>query len=219
MPRPVAVAITGGIGAGKSEALRAFARHGAAVVSSDEIVHHLLATDDEVRRVLVERFGERIVGADGRPDRGAIAQIVFADRAELAPYHVENPREVVSQGDLVNVKIIEVDADRRRLSLSLKRVEPGEAPEPLPGEEAPRPQIDLSEDVFADELEEAPRGAAPAVEEEPVAEDETAEPAAEAAVAEPEVEADTEILEPEAETESAADEPSEAETAEAEQPK
>jgi len=42
MPRPVAVAITGGIGAGKSEALRSFARHGAAVVSSDEIVHRLL---------------------------------------------------------------------------------------------------------------------------------------------------------------------------------
>jgi len=81
--RPLAVAITGGIGAGKSEALRAFARHGAAVVSSDEIVHHLLATDDRLRDALVERFGERILGADGRPDRGAIAQIVFADRAEL----------------------------------------------------------------------------------------------------------------------------------------
>ena len=84
MSRPLAVAITGGIGAGKSEALRAFARHGAAVVSSDEIVHHLLATDDGVRDALVERFGERILGADGRPDRGAIAQVVFADRDELA---------------------------------------------------------------------------------------------------------------------------------------
>ena len=83
MSRPLAVAVTGGIGAGKSEALRAFARHGAAVVSSDEIVHHLLATDDELKRALVERFGERILGADGRPDRGAIAQIVFADRGEL----------------------------------------------------------------------------------------------------------------------------------------
>ena len=41
--------------------------------------------------------------------------------SELAQHHVENPREVVSQGDVVNVKIIEVDAERRRLSLSLKR--------------------------------------------------------------------------------------------------
>jgi len=43
--------------------------------------------------------------------------------SELAQHHVENPREIVSQGEVVNVKIIEMDADRRRLSLSLKRVE------------------------------------------------------------------------------------------------
>ncbi|MGZ4354121.1 MAG: dephospho-CoA kinase [Gaiellaceae bacterium] len=79
MTRPVAVAITGGIGAGKSEALAAFARHGAATVSADEIVHHLLATDDDVRAALVERFGERILGDDGRPDRKRIGEIVFAD--------------------------------------------------------------------------------------------------------------------------------------------
>ena len=51
--------------------------------------------------------------------------------SELAQHHVENPREVVSQGDLVNVKIIEVDAERRRLSLSLKRIEEGGQPQPL----------------------------------------------------------------------------------------
>jgi dephospho-CoA kinase len=45
LARPIAVAITGGIGAGKSEALAAFARHGAAVVSSDKIVHRLLRDD------------------------------------------------------------------------------------------------------------------------------------------------------------------------------
>ncbi len=72
--------------------------------------------------------------------------------SELAQHHVENPREVVSQGDLVNVKIIEVDADRRRLSLSLKRIEEGEQAQPLPeGAEPLRPQIDLSEEVFSDE--------------------------------------------------------------------
>ena len=78
--------------------------------------------------------------------------------SELAQHHVENPREVVSQGDVVNVKIIEVDAERRRLSLSLKRVDesddvqpradgqPLETPAPTPP-----PQIDLSDDVFAEE--------------------------------------------------------------------
>jgi small subunit ribosomal protein S1 len=71
--------------------------------------------------------------------------------SELAQHHVENPREVVSQGDTVNVRILEVDAERRRLSLSLKRVEDGMPVQPAPGEEAPAPALDLSEDVFADE--------------------------------------------------------------------
>ncbi len=83
MARPLAVAITGGIGAGKSEALEAFARHGAAVVSSDEIVHHLLAADEEVKEALVERFGEGVLGDDGRPDRARIGQVVFGDRDAL----------------------------------------------------------------------------------------------------------------------------------------
>jgi dephospho-CoA kinase len=80
--RPVAVAITGGIGAGKSEALAAFARHGAATVSSDEIVHHLLRRD-EVRDAVVERMGHGIVAPDGEIDRGALATVVFNDREAL----------------------------------------------------------------------------------------------------------------------------------------
>ena len=50
--------------------------------------------------------------------------------SELAQHHVENPREIVSQADVVNVKIIEVDAERRRLSLSLKRVEEADEVQP-----------------------------------------------------------------------------------------
>jgi small subunit ribosomal protein S1 len=42
--------------------------------------------------------------------------------SELAAHHVENPREIVNQGDVLAVRIIEIDAERRRLSLSLKRV-------------------------------------------------------------------------------------------------
>jgi dephospho-CoA kinase len=83
LARPVAVAVTGGIGAGKSEALAAFARHGAETISSDEIVHRLLLDDPEVRRALLERFGRRILGEDDEIDRSAIAEIVFADREAL----------------------------------------------------------------------------------------------------------------------------------------
>lgn len=59
--------------------------------------------------------------------------------SELADHHVENPREVVNQGDELEVRIIEIDADRRRLSLSLKRVTPapeGYVPQQF-GDEAP----------------------------------------------------------------------------------
>jgi dephospho-CoA kinase len=83
LSRPLAVAITGGIGAGKSTALESFRRHGAATVSSDEIVHHLLATDPEVKRALVERLGVGVLGDDGAPDRERIALRVFDDPAAL----------------------------------------------------------------------------------------------------------------------------------------
>jgi len=83
VPRPIAVAITGGIGAGKSEALYAFRRAGAATVSSDEIVHHLLRTDADVRNAIVAELGEGVLAADGSIDRARVADVVFADRAKL----------------------------------------------------------------------------------------------------------------------------------------
>jgi dephospho-CoA kinase len=83
LSRPLAVAITGGIGAGKSTALESFRHHGAATVSSDEIVHHLLRNDPEVKRALTDRLGDEILGPDGAPDRERIALRVFKDREAL----------------------------------------------------------------------------------------------------------------------------------------
>jgi dephospho-CoA kinase len=83
MKRPLAVALTGGIAAGKSEALRAFARHGAAVISSDDVVHRLYRDDEGLQSALRERWGERVF-RDGEVDRVEIGRIVFTDRAELA---------------------------------------------------------------------------------------------------------------------------------------
>lgn len=77
--RPVTVAITGGIAAGKSEALKAFERHGAATASSDAVVHRLLAEDEDVRGAIRERWGD-----DAVDDRKRIGEIVFADPDELA---------------------------------------------------------------------------------------------------------------------------------------
>lgn len=76
--RPVSVAITGGIAAGKSEMLAAFERHGAAALSSDDVVHRLLAEDEDVRSAIRARWGDEAVD-----DRGRIGTIVFADRDEL----------------------------------------------------------------------------------------------------------------------------------------
>jgi len=97
--RPLAVALTGGIAAGKSEALQAFARHGAATVSSDEIVHELYRDDSELQAALRERWGARVF-ADGEVDRAAIGRIVFADRDELAWLEAElHPRVRAATAD------------------------------------------------------------------------------------------------------------------------
>ena len=92
MQRPLAVALTGGIAAGKSEALRAFALHGAGVISSDDVVHRLYREDEGLRAALRKRWGDRVFD-DGEVDRAEVGRIVFADRAELAWLEAElHPR-------------------------------------------------------------------------------------------------------------------------------
>jgi small subunit ribosomal protein S1 len=155
--------------------------------------------------------------------------------SELADHHVENPSEVVEPGAKLNVKILEIDEERRRLSLSIKRVEGqnmpmGDLGEQLAAAEGSTEGADaatagpVAEDDSsssqaageepsstppADEASEIPAEAAP--EEEPVAE----EPQDEAPVEEPvaeETQDETPAQEPAAE-EAPADEPAEEETA------
>ena len=59
--------------------------------------------------------------------------------SELAPHHVESPREIVHPGDEIRVKILEIDSERRRLSLSAKRVEDQILPVSRPGQEGDAP--------------------------------------------------------------------------------
>jgi small subunit ribosomal protein S1 len=143
--------------------------------------------------------------------------------SELADHHVENPSEVVEPGAKLNVKILEIDEDRRRLSLSIKRVEGQNMPMQdlsaqiaaaqgidTPATEAPaeggaeEAAIDLAEDAAVEDQEVE----SPAVETETVAEEvpegATAEAAiedasrAEAAEAAPEAEAPVAEAAPEA---------------------
>jgi dephospho-CoA kinase len=75
------VGLTGGIGAGKSEALAAFERLGAATLSTDRVAHDIL-DDGQVKGALIERWGEQIA-PNGSVDRDKVGEIVFADRDEL----------------------------------------------------------------------------------------------------------------------------------------
>src|SRR5436190_3965033 len=75
------VGLTGGIGAGKSEALTALEKLGAATMSSDAVVQELLPTG-EYRGRLVERFCDE-VAPNGEVDRGRVASVVFDDPEQL----------------------------------------------------------------------------------------------------------------------------------------
>jgi dephospho-CoA kinase len=78
---PLLIGLTGGIAAGKSEALAALERLGAETISSDAVVHELLGSA-EVREQLVERWGDG-VAPEGTIDRAAVGRIVFEQPEEL----------------------------------------------------------------------------------------------------------------------------------------
>lgn len=73
---PPFVALTGGLGAGKSTALATLERLGAAVLSTDAVVHELYVSDDRVRNAVVARFGPE-VAPNGVIDRAVLAARVF----------------------------------------------------------------------------------------------------------------------------------------------
>jgi dephospho-CoA kinase len=82
MASPLTIGLTGGIAAGKSEALAAFGRLGAATLSSDAVVHDLLESES-FRAELTDRWGPEVAPPGAPTDRGRIGGIVFADPAEL----------------------------------------------------------------------------------------------------------------------------------------
>jgi len=126
---------------------------------------------DPWQRVIDEtRQGDVVVGRITKVVTfGAFAEILSGVEglihiSELADHHVENPRDVVNQGDEVNVKVIEIDPERRRLSLSLKRVEAGDTVKRIEMDGTTTalaesvPELGLSSEVFADVEEEPESG-------------------------------------------------------------
>ena len=82
MARPLTIGLTGGIAAGKSEALAAFERLGAATISSDAVVHELLDSEPLLGTPGRALGGE--VAPDGVVDRDRVGEIVFADPEQLS---------------------------------------------------------------------------------------------------------------------------------------
>jgi small subunit ribosomal protein S1 len=119
----------------------------------------LKQTQSDPWQQVLDSYGEGDV-VEGRVTKvvtfGAFVEILpgvegLVHISELASHHVENPREVVSQGDPVNVLILEIDGERRRLSLSLKRVDADAVPVPrADGAESVHatPDLKLSEEAF-----------------------------------------------------------------------
>jgi small subunit ribosomal protein S1 len=107
--------------------------------------------------------------------------------SELAPHHVESPREVVHPGDEIRVQILEIDSERRRLSLSAKRVEDQILPLSRPGDADPT-EAEGEDDAGGAEAQDLAAEATA----------EVASPAAEVAELAPEVEATPEAPEAEA---------------------
>jgi dephospho-CoA kinase len=112
---PLTIGLTGGIAAGKSEALGAFGRLGAATLSSDAVVHDLLE-GGPLRSELVARWGPEVAPDGGPTDRGRISQVVFADPAELTwlesrlhpAVAAETGAWIAALPDTVEVAVIEV---------------------------------------------------------------------------------------------------------------
>ncbi|MDY6978775.1 MAG: dephospho-CoA kinase [Pseudomonadota bacterium] len=76
------VALTGGIGSGKSTVAGAFARHGVPVIDTDVIARELVAPGQPALAEIVDYFGDEVLTADGRLDRSRLREKVFTDPAQ-----------------------------------------------------------------------------------------------------------------------------------------
>jgi len=82
--RSLTVGITGGIGCGKTEVGRILQTIGVSVMDADDVARQLMEPGSDVYAAVVREFGKGVLLADGRIDRGRLANVVFADAARLA---------------------------------------------------------------------------------------------------------------------------------------
>ncbi|MGH9303680.1 MAG: dephospho-CoA kinase [Acidimicrobiales bacterium] len=78
------IGVTGGIGSGKSTVASMLVARGAVLVDADEISREVVVKGSRAHELIVRRFGEDVMAADGGIDRGRLASVVFADKRALA---------------------------------------------------------------------------------------------------------------------------------------
>lgn len=96
----VLVALTGGIGSGKSTVAELFAKHGAVVIKADDLAREVVSPTGRAFNEVVEHFGKDILDASGQVDRQKLADLVFSDSAKLS--ELENITHPAVQAELAS---------------------------------------------------------------------------------------------------------------------
>lgn len=100
---PVRIALTGGIGSGKSTVAMLLARHGAVVVDADAIAREIVEPGQPALEEIARAFGAGVLASDGRLDRPALAALVFSDEGARARLNaIAHPRIATRSAELIS---------------------------------------------------------------------------------------------------------------------
>ncbi len=95
MPAKLKIAITGGIGAGKSEVSRVISGAGYLVIDADKVAKEILSSDHEVKRIIIKEFGAASY-SNGFPDKTYLAKNVFSDPQKVEKINaIIHPRTIL----------------------------------------------------------------------------------------------------------------------------
>lgn len=110
------VGLTGGIGSGKSTVAARLAELGARVIDADQVAREILEPGSPGLAAVVAHFGDALLTADGRLDRQALADIVFADpEARAALDGITHPRVAERIGALIDEHARRPETDGERI--------------------------------------------------------------------------------------------------------
>lgn len=97
------IALTGGIGSGKSTVAMLLARHGAVVVDADAIAREIVEPGQPALEEIARAFGAGVLASDGRLDRPALAALVFSDEGARARLNaIAHPRIATRSAELIS---------------------------------------------------------------------------------------------------------------------